>query len=215
VLRGIIPGDGKGYTVFLTGHSLGGALATLCAADVRVRMRGASVVMYNFGSPKVGNAEFVSKYNRLVPESFRVVNDADVFARLPRNKGIGSVPGLTNYYHVGRTVLTSPERTSAWIEGESGGKDPMKDRWEDLSDLLDAEVALMKTLLDGRSWQDHVENGYHAAMIHCAASISPNATHIFSQQDTTVQARNRAQSASPGAPARGDVFPGGRDWAGL
>lgn len=55
VLRNLIPGDGKGYTVFLTGHSLGGALATLCAVDVRVRMRGAKVVMYNFGSPKVGS----------------------------------------------------------------------------------------------------------------------------------------------------------------
>lgn len=68
------------------------------------------------------------RFNKLVPNSFRVVNDADVFARLPRNKGIGSVPGLTNYYHVGRTVLTSPERPSLWVEGESDGRDPLKDR---------------------------------------------------------------------------------------
>jgi hypothetical protein len=42
---------------------------------------------------QIGNDEFVLQYNKLVQNSFRVVNDADVFARLPRNKGIGSVPG--------------------------------------------------------------------------------------------------------------------------
>ena len=50
-------------------------------------------MVYNFGSPKVGDDEFVRRFNRLVPNSFRVVNDADVIVRLPRNKGVGAVPG--------------------------------------------------------------------------------------------------------------------------
>ncbi len=50
------------------------------------------------------------------------------------------VAGIGYYHHVGRTVLTSPERPTAWIEGVSEGEDPLKDRWGDLSDLLDAEV---------------------------------------------------------------------------
>ncbi len=53
VIRALIPGDGTGYTIYLTGHSLGAALATLCAVDVTVRMPGLDVIMYNFGSPKV------------------------------------------------------------------------------------------------------------------------------------------------------------------
>ena len=42
-------------------------------------------------STQVGNEEFVRRFNRLVPKTFRVVNDADVIVRLPRNKGVGAV----------------------------------------------------------------------------------------------------------------------------
>jgi predicted alpha/beta-hydrolase family hydrolase len=52
-LAAALPGDGAGWTLLSTGHSLGGALATLLAADAAVRRPAASVVMYNFGSPKV------------------------------------------------------------------------------------------------------------------------------------------------------------------
>ena len=90
----------KKWTVCSTGHSLGGSLSTLFAVDVAVRIPELQVIMYNFGAPKVGDDEFVRRYNDLVPNSFRVVNDADVIVRLPRNKGVGSIPGATNYYHV-------------------------------------------------------------------------------------------------------------------
>ncbi|CAN0306134.1 unnamed protein product, partial [Ectocarpus fasciculatus] len=43
------------WHVYITGHSLGGALATLAALDHRRRYPEAKVTMYNFGSPRVGN----------------------------------------------------------------------------------------------------------------------------------------------------------------
>ena len=117
--------DREGWTICTTGHSLGGALCTLFAAEVAVRFPETEVLNYNFGAPKVGNEEFVRRFNRLVPKTFRVVNDADVIVRLPRNKGVGAVPGAGNYYHVGRTVLTSPEvAQGVWVEGESPGTPP-------------------------------------------------------------------------------------------
>ena len=42
--------------------------------------------MYNYGSPRVGNKDFVERFNKNVPEAFRVVNDADVVARVPRSR---------------------------------------------------------------------------------------------------------------------------------
>lgn len=37
-----------------------------------------SIGLYNFGSPRVGNSAFVRRYNRLVPDSWRVLNPRDM-----------------------------------------------------------------------------------------------------------------------------------------
>lgn len=71
-------GGGGAWRLCVTGHSLGGALATLCALEVAASGRaGLSVSLVNFGSPRVGNTAFCELYNRLVPDSVRVVNGAD------------------------------------------------------------------------------------------------------------------------------------------
>ncbi len=46
--------------LFIAGHSLGGALATLCAVDVRARLAAPDVRLFTFGSPRVGNAVFAA-----------------------------------------------------------------------------------------------------------------------------------------------------------
>eukprot|EP01063_Lacrimia_lanifica_P002452 TRINITY_DN11296_c0_g1_i1.p1 TRINITY_DN11296_c0_g1~~TRINITY_DN11296_c0_g1_i1.p1 ORF type:complete len:1265 (+),score=362.19 TRINITY_DN11296_c0_g1_i1:83-3877(+) len=65
--------------VYITGHSLGGAMASLCAYTATVKLRLLPVV-YTFGSPKLGNRAFQQRYNFTVPNTFRVVNEADVVA---------------------------------------------------------------------------------------------------------------------------------------
>jgi hypothetical protein len=68
--------DGDSWQVYVTGHSLGGALATLMSAllaqSVASGRRKLQLTMYNYGSPRVGNGAFVQEYNQLVPDSFRV-----------------------------------------------------------------------------------------------------------------------------------------------
>ncbi len=82
--------------IVCTGHSLGGALATLCAVDIKYNLPDKVVSAYTFGSPKVGNAEFVNFYNKLVPQTYRVVNSVDVVPNLPPN-----IPLVISYEHVG------------------------------------------------------------------------------------------------------------------
>jgi triacylglycerol lipase len=79
--------------LFLTGHSLGGALATL--ATRRLIHAGQSVQgLYSFGSPRVGDRTYMESFNgALTGRAFRVVNDEDIVAKLPF-KAIG-------YCHVG------------------------------------------------------------------------------------------------------------------
>lgn len=47
-----------GATIRTTGHSLGGALASLCAIDASHRFNGVLVSSITFGSPRVGNQAF-------------------------------------------------------------------------------------------------------------------------------------------------------------
>jgi hypothetical protein len=90
-------GGRGGWRVLVTGHSLGGALATLFAAELAASIASGAragftaVSMVNFGSPRVGNAAFCDAYNALVPDSVRMVNGSDA---------VPTVPALLGYRHV-------------------------------------------------------------------------------------------------------------------
>lgn len=67
--------DRQGLKIWITGHSLGGALAILCGS-----LLGKSEGIYAFGSPKVGNADF---RDHLSAKVYRVVNNDDIVDRTP------------------------------------------------------------------------------------------------------------------------------------
>ncbi|KGP74086.1 lipase family protein [Pontibacillus yanchengensis] len=69
--------------LYITGHSLGGALATLHALDAKRNAPFAKVVMYNYASPRVGNEEFTKAYSFSVPLSIRFANMHDLVTQLP------------------------------------------------------------------------------------------------------------------------------------
>ena len=182
LLATVAPGDSiSDYDVLVTGHSLGGALATLFTADIgeygidagralpqsepsdawwkaitntfmgREGEAGAqtsksapprprTLRLYNFGSPRVGNKAFSDRFNTLlqdgrVDQAYRIVNDQDGVARMPRTMRTLSV----DYDHVGKTVLIEePTQEDAgevlWIEGESDDREcPVRDYEANLS----------------------------------------------------------------------------------
>jgi triacylglycerol lipase len=74
----------KYNTLFVTGHSLGAALAVLAVPDLREDIENLPpVVMYNFAGPSVGNPDFVALYMQSVSASWRVANTKDVIPKLP------------------------------------------------------------------------------------------------------------------------------------
>ncbi len=86
--------------VFLTGHSLGGALATLCA--FRLHQVGGVTVngVYTFGAPRVGDLNFANKYNDILKsKTFRWVYKNDFGPQLPIRAGTG--PFAPQYVHSG------------------------------------------------------------------------------------------------------------------
>ncbi len=91
LLRRLDPQGRK--AVFLTGHSLGAALATLAAARWHDIGRHVNAV-YTFGQPRTGDHAFARNFNfAFMPTTFRIVNQNDLVTRIP--------PRSFGYSHLG------------------------------------------------------------------------------------------------------------------
>ena len=84
----------KSRVLWVTGHSLGGALATLAVARLRQQKRQSVNGLYTFGSPRVGNKSFADKFDQDFKRyTFRFVNDNDAVPHVP--------PEDMNFSHIG------------------------------------------------------------------------------------------------------------------
>jgi pimeloyl-ACP methyl ester carboxylesterase len=87
--------------VFVTGHSLGGALATLCAYRLAKVDKVAVAGVYTFGAPRVGDLNFKYSYTPVLGNrTFRWVKNNDFGPKLPYQGGPAHIPS-TLYHHVG------------------------------------------------------------------------------------------------------------------
>jgi triacylglycerol lipase len=92
----------NGQSLWFTGHSLGGALATLAVAKLRYENDKPIYGLYTFGQPRVGNRDFERTFNGdFKPRAFRFVNNNDVVPRIPLR--------LMKYSHVGTFVYFDNE----------------------------------------------------------------------------------------------------------
>lgn len=75
----------KSYTFVFTGHSLGGALTTHAALDVILSnlVPRSQVILYNYGSPRVGNFKFAQAVRNAVPVINRLVHYKDIVPHVP------------------------------------------------------------------------------------------------------------------------------------
>lgn len=119
-------------SLWITGHSLGGALASLAAANFELQHPHININgVYTFGQPRIGDDEFAKNYNdRLFKITFRCVNNNDVVTRLP--------PQFCGYGHVGKLMyfdtdgdLHSDNSLSWWARFW----DRLEGRYDDLFDL--------------------------------------------------------------------------------
>lgn len=69
------------YSVVVTGHSLGGAIATLAAAQLR--NTGYTVALYNFGSPRIGGATISTYITNQAGGNYRLTHWNDPIPKLP------------------------------------------------------------------------------------------------------------------------------------
>ncbi|XP_056172945.1 lipase-like isoform X1 [Syzygium oleosum] len=69
--------------VMVTGHSMGGAMASFCGLDLVVNHEARNVQVLTFGQPRIGNAVFASYYSDRVPNTIRITNGHDIVPHLP------------------------------------------------------------------------------------------------------------------------------------
>ncbi len=93
--------------IYITGHSLGGALALLCAIDIQYNYSSIPLTVYTSGAPAVGNKAFARSYNKRVPDTTRTCIRRDIVPKLPpRWLGLKSYGG---YKHVKRKYTIGPK----------------------------------------------------------------------------------------------------------
>ena len=109
-------------TLWFTGHSLGGAMAAICAGRCQLsRIRSNPRALFTFGSPRVGNRRYV---NHVAVEAYRWVNNNDVVARVP--------PRWLGYQHVGREVYLNAYGAIRCLTGWQRVKDRLRGFWRGL-----------------------------------------------------------------------------------
>ncbi|GAM22176.1 hypothetical protein SAMD00019534_053510, partial [Acytostelium subglobosum LB1] len=104
-------------SIVVTGHSLGGALATLCMADVVEWFPEIPTESITFGSPRVGNDVFSTYYNSIQPNTWRVVNMKDIVPHVPPQ---GPLP---EYHHVPNELWYKKHPTGPYIICNDSGED--------------------------------------------------------------------------------------------
>ena len=99
-----------GYQIIVTGHSLGGSVASLIIYEAVSRNYISpeynEPVLITLGQPRTGNEQFVIDFNSKIKNYFRVVRDGDIVASIPYL--------LINnpYKHLGGLILVNKEMTS-------------------------------------------------------------------------------------------------------
>ena len=93
----------RGQSIWLTGHSLGGALATLAAFRLIQSSEFSLSGLYTFGQPRVGKWGFADFFNKSQRNKiFRFVNNNDFVTLVP--------PFLFEYAHVGQLYYLTAKR---------------------------------------------------------------------------------------------------------
>ncbi|KAJ4785921.1 alpha/beta-Hydrolases superfamily protein [Rhynchospora pubera] len=130
------------FSIIVTGHSLGGALASFCALDLVINSVEKDVQLMTFGQPRVGNAVFATSFNKYMPKVIRMTHQNDIVPHLPP---YSSFFPKTTFRHFSREV---------WLHEEEVGND--KQLVEQICDDSGEDPTCSRSVY-GNSVSDHLD----------------------------------------------------------
>lgn len=133
IILNLIPKYKNIDKVIVCGHSLGAAVATLCAYNISCVYEDLRVESCTIGSPRVGNKTFKDNYDLRKIKTFRIVNNNDVVTRSP----------YIGFYHVNHMLR---------IDRNGNIKKFLVD-WNRIWDYL-------KSMVTGKNIKDHMTSSY-------------------------------------------------------
>jgi triacylglycerol lipase len=158
--------------LFVTGHSLGAAIALATVDRARGEKGLDTAQVFVFGAPRVGRGDFVARYNAAFgPTTYRLVHGRDIVATVP--------PSELGFRHVGRylscgtgtkfdlTKLPAGPDSDEPCSGNgffSGVADRMRHLFGTPSPTSRADALGKLTLLLAPSIGDHLPDRYYTAL---------------------------------------------------
>jgi predicted lipase len=147
-------------TIWVTGHSLGGALATLAAKRMAPPFK--PFAIYTYGQPRVGDLAFSKAFKLL---EFRFVNNRDIVPTVPPRFIPGAFPPAF-YTHVGTLEFFDADGNLVLKTGEELGVFP--ELLDALGPLADQEMEAKRLIAHGL--RDHKLANY----IKCLKQALPD-----------------------------------------
>ena len=123
--------------IVVCGHSLGAAVATLCAYNLSHIYDTVDIECCNIGSPRVGNKTFKNNYDNQKIKTLRIVHNNDIVTHSP----------IIGYHHVDGMLR---------IDSDGNVKKFMID-WERAWNYL-------KSMVTGKNIKDHMTDGYISSL---------------------------------------------------
>lgn len=94
--------------ILLTGHSLGGALATLMAFDILNEFQNYNLkYLITYGSPRVGNIFFAINMNNHNYISYRIIHHKDIVPQWPKT--------IMGYLHINTGILYNNDNSNYYL----------------------------------------------------------------------------------------------------
>lgn len=110
------------HTLWFSGHSLGGAMATICAGRCFLsEIPAMPHALFTYGSPRVGNKRYI---NYVELDHYRWVNNNDIVTRTP--------PAWLRYRHTGSLMYLDSNGTVRHFTKRQRAKDRSRGAWKAL-----------------------------------------------------------------------------------
>ena len=152
-----------GSQVFVTGHSLGGALATLATLHIKNFTSFNQPTLYTFASPRVGDPTFAAHFTNL--ECFRIANSEDI---------VPAVPPATSKL-IGEDML-KPELRNQISDDEASDEEMLNrlspGRFETAKSLRQLETRFLTNTVPRKQLYQHI--GVPLYFTHQRGSVSYN-----------------------------------------